>query len=88
MGKWTYHKSHSYKTAKGEEVSFQTQLYKVGVYGIVNGDPAMQVSITPSALVKLERKLNKQLKAGTITDLVFRERITVSSDTGFYEEVE
>jgi hypothetical protein len=85
--KWTYHTSHSYKDKDGKEYSFQSQLYQVGVYGIINGDPSMQMNIPPSALVKMEKKLKEQEKKGEIVDLVFGREITVTDDDSLYKEV-
>lgn len=87
MAKYTYHKTHSYKD-KGERVSFISQLYKIGVYGIVNGDPAMQMNLTPSQIVRLEKKLKQAQEKGEITDLEFGESITVTDKSGLWEEVE
>lgn len=85
--RWTYHRCHSYKDGNGEEINFQSQLYKVGVYGIFNNDPAMQIATTPAQIVILEKKLKKQEKDGKISDLVLWGEITVSNETGFFEEV-
>lgn len=87
MGKWTYHMTHSFKDKDGKQVEFVSQLYQVGVYAIINNDPAMQLNITPSAIVKIEQKLLRQQKNGEITDLVFGSKITVSDVTGLFEEV-
>lgn len=87
MGKWTYHTTHSFKNKDGKEVSFVSQLYRIGVYAIINNDPAMQINTTPSEIVKMEKKLLAQQKKGKITDLIFGNEITVSDDTGFYQEV-
>lgn len=87
MAKYTYHTSHSYKDGDGNQVTFQTQLYQVGVYAIVNDDPAMQLNLTPGVIVSMEKKLKKQERNGKITDLVFGSEITVSDETGFWEEI-
>jgi hypothetical protein len=87
--KWKYHTTHSYTLIKGDKkMCFITQLYKIGVYGILNSDPAMQVSFTPSNMVKIEKTLHKDLCEGVIKDLEFGREIVVSDETGFYEEVE
>jgi hypothetical protein len=87
--KWKYHTSHTCTDVKsGQKITFVTQLYKVGVYGILNNDPAMQMNLTPNQMVLLEKKLNKDLKKGEIKDLKFGHEITVSDETGFYEEIE
>lgn len=84
---WTYHTSHSFTDEQGQKMSAQTQLYQVGVYMIVNGDPALQFNIEPKAIVKMEKSLTKDAAAGKITDLTWGPEITVSDETGFFEEV-
>lgn len=87
--KWKYHTSHSFvHIPTGTETSFVSQLYKVGVYGIVDNDPSLQFNLKPQDIVKLEKKLHKDLVDGVIRDLVFGREITVSDETGFYEEVD
>lgn len=88
MAKYKYHTSHSYKTKDGTKISFQTQLYQVGVYGITNNDPSIQGNYMPGQIVSIENRLKKQEAAGNITDLVFGREITVSNDTGLWKEVE
>lgn len=82
MKKWKYHTSHNYKR-DGQEVSAITQLYQVGVYMIINSDPALQFNMTPNQMVSLERKLKK---SKDITDLEFGREITVIDD-GLYKEL-
>lgn len=86
---WTYHIFHSYKRGD-DEYSFLTQLYKsLGVYGIVNSDPAMQGAYYPKDIVKIEKKLNKDFEQGIITDLKYGRSITVIEDEdGFFTEKE
>jgi hypothetical protein len=87
--KWKYHTSHSFThVSLDKKFSFQTQLYKVGVYGILNNDAGMQMNLKPQDIVKLEKKLTKDLEKGIIKDLEWGREITVSDETGFYEEVE
>lgn len=86
--KWKYHKSHSFETKDGSKISMITQLYQVGVYAIVNNDPAAQFNLTPNQLVTAERNLKKQEKEGEIKNLQFGIPITVTEDeSGFYKEV-
>lgn len=85
--KCTYHTNHSYKDKDGTEVKFVTQLYQVGVYGIVNNNPALQGNFTPPAISKLEKKLKAEEAAGTITDLQFGPKIKVSDESGLWEEI-
>jgi len=82
-----YHVTHSFTDIESnKKVSMATQLYQVGVYGIINNDPALQMSIKPSDMVKIERNLNKQLREGKISDLEFGREIIVE-DNGLYNEV-
>lgn len=86
--KYTYHRSHSYMV-EGMKVNFITQLYQVGIYGIVNGDPDMQGGFTPQALVRLEKQLKKDEKDGVLSDLKFGKPITIQeNEKGFWEEVD
>lgn len=85
----TYHRSHSFIVVETEErISMITQLYNIGVYAIINNDPSLQFNLQPGNIVKIEKDLNKQLKAGIIKDLKFGVEITVTDETGFWEEVE
>jgi len=86
--KWTYHKSHTCEIS-GEKQSFITQLYKVGVYAILNGESNQQFNLTPANMVGIERKLRISEIEGTITNLVFGPPITVIEDeNGYYKEIE
>lgn len=86
--KFTYHKSHSFVDVKtGETITFATQLYQVGVYGIVNNNSAMQGSYEPKLIVKAEKNFKKLQEQGIIKDLTFGTPITVSEVNGFWEEV-
>lgn len=84
--KVTYHNFHSY-IADGKKITCITQLYKVGVYAIINNDPALQFNWTPMKIRATEKKLRKQEADGNITDLVFGREMVVSDSTGFWEEV-
>lgn len=88
---YTYHKSHKavYLGEKGENITmhFVTQLYQVGIYGIVNGDASMQGSYEPKQLVNMEKKLRKQLKEGKVLSLEFGTPITVTDESGLWKEV-
>lgn len=86
--KWKYHKQHSYHHIKdNEKVTVLTQLYKVGVYGIIDGNPALQFTCKPSDIVKIEKKLIKAQEKGEIKDLEFNIPITVIVDEdGLYKE--
>jgi hypothetical protein len=87
--KFKYHTSHSFVHIPTNTTStFISQLYKIGVYGIVNNDPSMQFNLKPQDIVKLEKHLHKDLMDGVIRDLVFGREIVVSDETGFWEEVE
>lgn len=79
--KTTYPVSGTF-TWNGKHQSFVTQLYQVGVYCIVNNDPAQQCSLTPKDMAKFARGLRKDQESGKITDLQFGREIIVSTDTG------
>ena len=85
---WTYHISHSLINNAGDKVTFMSQVYKVGIYAIINNDSGLQCDLIPSDIVKTEKKLRKLEKQGKITELQFGQEITVSDDTGFFERVE
>jgi len=61
---YTYHVSHQFKDDTSKECNFTSQLYKVGIYFIVNNDPRLQGSMNPSQICSLEKKLKKQFKEG------------------------
>jgi len=84
--KYKIHKSISF-IENGVKTTHVIQVYKVGIYCIVNNDPGMQFSLHPSALVKIEKKLNKKVSEGTITDLQLGSEITVAEVDGFWEEI-
>lgn len=87
MKKWTYHRTHSFVENK-ERFIFDTQLYKTGIYAIINNDPALQFNLTPKDIVKVEKKLRKEEKEGKIKELSFGLPITVIEDEqGFYKEI-
>jgi hypothetical protein len=82
---WTYHISHEF-TENGVRHKAQTQLYKLGVYLILDDDAALQFGVNPKDMVKVEKNLNKRLKNGEITDLTYGRSITVHEKDGFFEE--
>jgi hypothetical protein len=85
---FTYHKSLSFiDLESGQKHSFATQLYQIGVYGILDNNSSMQGNYEPKDLVKTETKLKKLQKAGVIKDLVLGTPITVAEVNGFWEEV-
>jgi hypothetical protein len=87
--KFKYHTSFRFTDSKdGSKHSFQTQLYKVGVYGIWDNNAGEQGGYVPSGLVKMEKKMKQLQEEGKIKDLEFGREITVSEETGFWEEVE
>lgn len=82
----TYHRSYKY-IKNDKSVVLLTQLYKIGVYCIVNDDPNMQFGCKPAHLVNLEKKFKLAEKKGEITNLEFGIPITVTDKSGFWEEV-
>jgi len=87
--KFKYHTSLSFTDSQdGIKHSFQTQLYKVGVYGIWDNNSGGQGGWVPSGIVRMEKQLIKLQDEGKIKDLEFGREIVVSDETGFWEEVE
>ena len=79
-----YHESYKYMK-NGESVVVLTQLYQVGVYCIVNDNT--QFGFDPIQLVNLEKSLKLAEKKGEIANLEFGRAITVTDESGFWEEV-
>jgi len=78
---WFYHRTHSFVDAKtGEKISMLTQLYRTGVYAIVNNDSSQQYVLLPKDLMQLEKNLKKAVESGEIMDLEFHSPITVVKD--------
>lgn len=85
---YKYHTSHSYKdVATGLTSQLTTQLYQIGVYGIINNNPSLQFSTSPSKLMSTETKLKKAESKGEITDLKFGRLIEVQEVDGLWKEV-
>lgn len=82
----TYHVSHSF-IENGSKVTCLTQLYQIEVYGIINNDPANQFCISPIYVVKVEKQLKRKNKEYIISNLEFGRAITVTDESGFWEEV-
>jgi flagellar basal body rod protein FlgC len=84
---FTYHKSHSFVDVKtGQKITFATQLYQVGVYGIMNNNSSMQGNYEPKDIVKAEKNFVKLQEQGIIKDLVFGTSITVAQIDGFWKK--
>lgn len=83
----TYHKSHTYIDNNNVEHTFTTQLYQIGVYGILDGNPALQGSFAPNQIVRIEKSLIKLKDKGDIKDFTLGLPITVTNENGFWEEV-
>ena len=69
------------------EMNYSTQLYQSGIYIIFNNRPVLQGTMTPQKMVNLHKKLKIKEKEGKITSLCLGREITVSKETGFWEEV-
>lgn len=86
---WSYHVAFSYVSKDGKKVSVVTQLYEIGVYGIINGDAGQQFTCTPKHMKVLERNLSKFEARGEIKELTWGRLITVCKNKeGMYEEIE
>lgn len=85
---WTYHVTHSFKDSEGKQITGATQLYKTGVYLIVDNNSSLQFNVTPNDLEKQEKAWKKSLAKGFITDLEYGREITVIEDeNGFFKEI-
>ena len=84
---WTYHKWHKYESEEHGIISFITQLYQIGVYGIINNNSSLQGNFKPQQIIKMEKRLNKDLKKGVITNLTFGKPITVIEEDGLYKQI-
>jgi hypothetical protein len=90
MKTFTYHTSHSFTIVDtNKTISFTTELYQLGIYAILNNDPALQFSTTPNELVKVEKGLIAKEAKGLIKNLTFGGEIKVTIDkNGLYKEIE
>ena len=87
MSKVTYHKSHKFVDLDGKEHNFITQLYQIGVYGILDNNPAAQGGFSPRGVKRMARDLKKALKDKLIKSYELGMSITVTDETGFWEDV-
>lgn len=85
--KYKYHTSFTCITESGK-LSMKSQLYNIGVYVILNGDPSLQFGLSPQKMVAQERELMEDVKAGKVSDLALGPEITVEEINGFWKEVE
>lgn len=88
MAKVTYHKSHSFIDNEGGKHQFITQLYQVGVYGILDNNPAAQGNFTPQQIKRMEKKLKEAEEKGEIQEFELGVPITVTDESGFWEQVQ
>lgn len=84
---YQYHTSHGFTAKDGEKITFNTQLYSTGVYGIINNNAGMQGSFEPKDIVKMEKVLKNSLEKGEIKDLVFGALIKVEYTENGYVEI-
>lgn len=87
MTKITYHKSHTFIDKNDMKHSFITQLYKVGVYGILDNNSAFQGNFNPKDIRNMEKGLQKAVDNETIKSFELGTPITVTDKSGFWEEV-
>ena len=83
----TYHKSHKWVDNNDIEHTFVTQLYKIGVYGIIDNNPDMQGIFRPNQIVRIEKSLQKQVDNKKIKSFELGIPITVHIKNGLWEEV-
>lgn len=88
MAKVTYHKSHKYVDLNGNEHNFQTQLYAVGVYGILDNRSDAQGNYTPQQIKKIEKSFKKLLDNNEIKSFELGIPITVTDESGLWKKVE
>ena len=82
----TYHKSHSF-VQDNNKIECITQLYQIGIYCIINGNPSAQFCMCPRDMVKLEKRLKLREKKGVIANLKFGTPITVTDESGLWKEI-
>ena len=89
---WTYCPHHSFtRNFKGEvkTTTMQSQLYKLGVYVIVDNNSKWQFNLTPEHMMKVDKCLKRDELAGEITNLVFSSPIRVTTDADrFFIQIE
>ena len=87
--KWKYHTFIKFTDAKDKSKhTFQTQLYRTGIYGIWDNQAGQQGNYTAGQMVSINKKLKQLEMKGTIEDLEFGREITVTTDEhGLYKEV-
>lgn len=82
-----YHKSHSFVDLEGKTNNFFTQLYNIGVYGILNNDPSTQGNWSPQEIRKMEKELVKAKEKEQIKDFELGIPITVTDESGLWVEI-
>ena len=82
---YTYHVSHCF-VERDKKMEMMTQLYQIGVYAIVNNNPALQLSLLPKDVVNIEKELKKGIASGKISDLIFGREISVYEENGMWKE--
>jgi hypothetical protein len=75
----TYHKTHSLKIT-GTPCEFEAVLDKRGVQFKLDGEILIPISLPPTEMVGLEKRVTDDAKSGYITDLVWGEEVTVVED--------
>jgi hypothetical protein len=87
---WEYPTSYSYVIVKDNiEISVLTELYPMGIYYIINGNPGLQGGTTPNKLARTLKQLKKDEQAGKIKDLKIGRIIKVTKgEDGIYKQIE
>ena len=76
----TYHSSETIENPKEGSVStIRTQFYSIGLYVIINNDPAMQYNVPYLAFSKEQKKRIKQYE---------KDGLKVIKEDGLYKEVD
>jgi hypothetical protein len=88
--KWKYFVSAIWTDKKLGDMSYQTQLYMIGIYLAINAKNDMITQRTPSPyqMMRFCKELKKQEELGDITNLEFgREIIVTKDEDGLFKEV-
>ena len=81
--KWKCPLSIDFVLADESEVSIIFQVYAIGIYCIIDGDPARQYNLTPGQAQNRWRKIKKAL-GKDVTKLEHSAERTVEEINGFY----
>lgn len=84
--KYKYFSYLEWADKDGKKHNIMTQLYKVGLYCIIDGQASQQISTDPRRFSRQQKKHIKELESQGLSYTTGRE-ITASDVSGFWEEV-